>query len=266
MSKFGNTVGGVGFVLIGALLATQAQAQEWSGAPREAPRQGHDRVIIGIGAAAVPTYQGSDDYRTLPIPMIDIVSGPIYANLRNGVGVNVVDTPGFTFGGGVTFMPGYRRQDVPVGVDRLSVGAGARLYASFKAGGVVATLGGTQGFVGSTKGFIADASLSYPIMASPRLLVIPSVATTWADAKHNGRYFGIDTGEAFRSGLPQFRVGGGFKDVSALLTVNYRLTGRMNLSASGGVTSLLGDVKDSPLVAHATRPMGFLSLSYRFGD
>lgn len=225
-----------------------------------------DHLTLGVGVAHVPTYQGSDDYRTLPVPVIDLVSGPFYANLRDGVGIHVVSSDTLTIGGGVGVMPGYRRRDVPEGVDKLSFGAGARLFAKLNAGGVIATIGGMQGFAGGSKGFIADASLSYPIILSPRIQLIPSVGTSWADGKHNDRYFGIDAGEAAASGLPRFRAGSGFKDVSALMTANYRMTSRINLTASGGLTTLLGEVKDSPLVLRRTRPMGFLALTYRLGS
>lgn len=252
-------------MLTGLLLSCPAHAQDGDGAADSETRRSKDRTILGIGAAITPTYQGSDEYRVLPMPAIDIVSGPFYANLRNGIGLNVVDTDMLTIGGGVALMPGYRRRDVPDGVGRVSFGAGSRLFASLNAGGVVATVGGTKGFAGSTRGFIADASLAYPIMLSPRTILIPAIATTWADRRHNDRYFGIGPDESLASGLPRFRADSGFKDISAGLTVNYRLNARINLTASGGVTTLLGAVNDSPLVIRETQPTGFLSLSYRLG-
>jgi outer membrane protein len=53
------------------------------------------------------------------------------------------------------------------------------------------------------------------------------------------------------------------KDVSSLLTASYRLTDRISLSATGGVTSLIGDMKDSPFVEKKTQPYGILTLTYR---
>ena len=225
-----------------------------------------DHVVIGVGAVHAPAYQGADDYRTLPIPVVDIVRGPFFANLRNGVGIHVVDTPTVTLGGSVAFLPGYRRRDAPDGIGRLSAGAGGRLFATVRAGGLVATLGGTQGFAGGTQGFIADANLAYPIVAGARLMLIPAVATSWADAKHNDRYFGVSARQARASGLPEFQVGQGFKDVTASLTASYRLNDRISLSASAGATALLGDAADSPLVFHKVQPRGLLSLSYRLGS
>jgi outer membrane protein len=231
-----------------------------------AQAQEKDHIIVGVGASYAPTYQGADDYRLMPLPAIDVTWGPFFANLRNGIGVNAIDNDVITAGASVTFMQGYRRKDAPEGIGRVSVGAGGRAFVNLKAAGFIATIGATKGFAGGTKGVIADASLSYPIMLSSRLILIPTIGTTWADKKHNDRYFGVDAEQSLASGLPQFRAGSGFKDASALLSAQYRLTDRISLSASGGVTTLLGKVQDSPIVFHKTQPLGFLSLSYRFGS
>lgn len=236
----------------------------WGSAVRA--QEGRDHVVIGAGAGYAPAYQGADDYRVRPLPVIDVVWGPFFANLRNGIGINAIDTDVVAVGASVAIMPGYRRKDAPDGIGKVSFGAGGRGFVSFRAAGLVATLGVTKGFAGGTKGVIADASLSYPISVSSNLTLVPAIGTTWADKKHNNRYFGVDADQSLASGLPQFRPGSGFKDASATLTAQYRLTDRISLGASGGVATLLGKVKDSPIVFHRTQPLGFLSLSYRFGS
>ncbi|QSR19673.1 MipA/OmpV family protein [Novosphingobium sp. KA1] len=247
------------------LWAGSANAQQWGRLPTEQSSSADDdHVIIGVGAGYAPSYQGADDYRVLPMPAIDVDVGPFYANLRNGVGIKAVDTGKITLGGGVTVMPGYRSKDVPDGIGKLSIGVGGRLFASVNAGGVVATVGATKGFAGGTKGLLADASVSYPIPVTSRITVIPTVMTTWADSKYNNGYFGVSESQSLASGLSQFEMGSGFKDASAMLTVSYRMTDHIIVSASGGVTTLLGDVKDSPLVYHTTQPAGFMSVGYRF--
>lgn len=252
-------------ILVTTAGASAAHAQELEAVTGNLAQNASDRIVVGAGLAVVPTYQGSGRRRTLAVPTIDVVSGPFYINLRSGIGVHVIESKGFALGGGVALMPGYRQRDVPPGVDRLGVGAGARLFASVNRGGLFLTLGGTNGFAGSTKGFIADASLSYPIAISPTLRAVPSIAATWADGRHNNGYFGITGKEAATSGLRPFTGRRGFKDVSAAWMVNYRLNDRLSMAATGGVTSLVGKVADSPLVTRQTQPFGLFSLSYRVG-
>jgi len=249
-----------------ALLETTAQAQEGARvAQTEEPKQDRNHVIVGLGAAYAPAYEGADKYRALPIPAIDVQWGPFFVDLHNGVGINIVDTDFLTAGTSLMFMPGYRRGDAPQGIGKLSNGAGGRVFVSVKGGGFVATVGGTKGVSGGTKGTVADASLSYPISVTSRLTLIPTIGTTWADAKHNNRYFGVDAEQSFASGLPQFTPGSGIKDASAMISASYRLTDHFILGASAGATTLLNKVKDSPIVSHRNaRPMGFVSVSYLF--
>jgi outer membrane protein len=231
--------------------------------PTAAYAQDEDHIVLGVGVAATPAYQGSDDLRVLPLPAIDIKEGWFFANLRNGIGVAPISTENFDIGASLVFVPGYRRKDVPAGIDRLKDGIGARLFTNIRAGGVVATLGATKIVSGGTKGLVADASISYPIAVSSRFTLTPTIGTTWADRKYNDGYFSITRRESLATGLPQYTAGAGFKDVSGLLTASYRLTGRITLSATGGVTSLIGDAKDSPFVEKKTAPSGILTLTYR---
>jgi outer membrane protein len=228
-----------------------------------ADAQEQDHIILGVGGSVAPTYQGAKNDRVLPIPAIDIKQGPFFANLRNGVGIAPISNDVVTIGASVNFMQGYRARDVPYGVYALSDGVGARIFATIRAAGFVATIGATKGVLNGTKGAIVDASVSYPIQLSSEFSLTPTFGATWADRRHNDRYFGVSPIQALTSGLPQFDTGSGVKDISGTLTASYRLTDRITLSATGGVTSLVGAMKDSPLVFNKTQPFGFLMLTYR---
>lgn len=234
--------------------ATVAQAQEQSG----------NHVEIGAGMAVMPTYQGSGEYRVLPLPAVDIRQGWFFANLRDGVGIAPINTEHLTVGAGAVFVPGYRAKDVPEGIDKISDGVGARLFTTIRAGGLIATAGATQIVSGGAKGVVADGIVSYPVPVSDRFTMVPTIGTTWVNAKYGDRYFGVSVAESTASGLPQFGVGSGFKDVSGMLSASYRLTDRVTLNATGGVTALMGDFADSPIVEEKTQPFGFLAMSYRF--
>lgn len=251
-------------ILILSAWASGAHAQE------QASKQGRgdspssaNHVVLGVGVATTPAYQGSEDYRVLPLPAIDIKHGWFFANLRNGIGIAPIDTGKIAIGASVVFVQGYRKKDVPAGIDRLPDGVGARLFTTVRAGGFIATLGAVKIVSGGIKGLIADLSLSYPVQLSPRFTLAPSVGATWANETYNNRYFGISMAESLAAGLPRFSAGAGFKDVSGALTASYRLTNRISLSATANATTLLGKVKDSPIVEKNTAPFGILTLSYR---
>src|SRR5690554_1196248 len=75
----------------------------------------NDRMKIGAGAAVVPRFQGSDEYRVRSVPLIDFQKGRLFARTGDGIGLNIIQTPRFTVGGGVNWMTGYRSKDVPDG-------------------------------------------------------------------------------------------------------------------------------------------------------
>lgn len=247
------------------LTAAQAHAQDVDAAAAQdqTPRNS-DHIVLGMGALYAPAVEGGDKYRALPMPAIDIRQGRFFANMRDGVGAYIIDTDLVSVGASVTYTQGYRSKDVPTGVGAVNFGAGGRGFITVHDQGVVLTLGATQGFVGVTKGLVADASLSYPISVTPRFTIIPTVGTTWANAKFNNRYFGIDDVQSAASGLNTYTPGAGFKDATGSLTASYRLTDHLVLSASGMVTAVLGADSRSPLVTHKTQPAGFFSVAYRF--
>jgi outer membrane protein len=233
-------------------------------AAARAQERGQSRAVVGVAGIYAPAYQGAEDYRLLPFPVIDLKYGRFFASSRRGVGANLVDGDAVDVGVGVTFVPGYRRRDAPVGVGRLSGGAGARITADARAGMVMVSVGATRVLTGDADGTLLDATLAMPFRPTARLTVIPSVSTTWADGAYTRAYFGIDAGQAAASGLSVYRPGGGIKDVSASLSANYRLNDKVSLGATGVVSKLTGDARKSPIVFDPTQPAAFVSVSYRF--
>ena len=222
------------------------------------------RTTAGIGVAAVPAYQGADNYRVLPFPVLDVQVGQIFANVNNGIGIYVIDTPGLKMGGSVTFVQGYRDRDTPRGIDNLSDALGGRMFASVTLAGLRAQIGATRSIGGGTRGTVVDAQLAYPLRAGPKLLLIPTLSTSWANDKHMDRYFSVTPVESAASGLATYRASGGFKDVSAGVTANYRLAGRLNLTGSVTMIHLLDKAGNSPFVEKRWQPFSFVGLSYSF--
>lgn len=223
-----------------------------------------DHIVIGVGGMYQPAFVGARRYRARPLPMIDIKQGMFFANFQNGIGVAPVDNENLTVGVGLSMMDNYRRRDVPTGIDRVKFGAGVRGFVTVRQMGFEATAGLIQGVAGGTEGMIADFNLARPIMINQRMFLMPSVTVRWGNAKHNNRYYGVDEQESAASGLVQFRPGSGLLDAKADLGLMYRLTDRIGLGVIGGVSTPLGDNRDSPIVRKKTAPYGLGFISYRF--
>ena len=249
-----------GFALI-AMWHSAALAQE---GPPDGPPGGGDQFVIGAGGMYQPGYLGSDDYRFRPLPMVDIKYDRFFVNFQDGIGLNLIDDEDFTIGAGVTMADNYQASDAPEGMGKLSFGVGARGFVKVRQAGFEATLGGMQIFQGSTGGFVADATISRPIFINQSFMLMPSVGVRWADAKHNDRYFGVTAAQSTASGLPEFSTGSGFLDAKAELGSMYMVTDRISLGVNAGVTTLLGDVRHSPIVERRTSPYALAFVGYRF--
>ena len=101
-------------------------------------------------------------------------------------------------------------------------------------------------------------------MVNERLFINPTIGARWANGRHNNRYFGINAQQSEASGLAEFSTGSGMLDAKFDVGVQYRLTEHLGLGVVGGVTTLLGDVKNSPIVEKKTAPyaIGFISYSF----
>jgi outer membrane protein len=250
-------------IVVTAALHSNANAQSPVQTQAQARSQNQDHVVLGAGVVVAPTYQGSSNTRVLPIPAIDIRQDWFTASLRNGVGIVPFAGQNFEMGVSAVFVQGYRQKDVPRGIDKLKGALGARIFANARAAGFVATAGVVKVATGAQKGVLADVTLSYPVPVSSRFTLAPSISATWASRKYNDGYFGISEPEALASGLSRFSARSGFKDSSTMLTATYRLSDRLTLSATGGVTALIGDAKNSPLVDNPTQVSGVLAITYR---
>jgi outer membrane protein len=75
-----------------------------------------------------------------------------------------------------------------------------------------------------------------------------NVSTTYASEDYMSTYFGIDGGDAARSGLKTFDADEGFKDVGFGLTANYHPWQNWGLMGILRYTRLIGDAADRPVV------------------
>ncbi|WP_211109659.1 MipA/OmpV family protein [Azospirillum oleiclasticum] len=227
-------------------------------------QKGQNRWIFGAGVAMAPRYQGSDRYEAQPLPLIDVRVGRFFAKVGDGIGVTVIETPTFTAGVSVNWLQGYDADDVPDGVQGVDSALGARVFVSARLKGFVATLAATQAVTDTDRGLLINAGVAYPIRATERLTITPSLGATWGSRTYMDGYFGIDTSEATASGLPRYRPSSGLKDLSFRVAANYRITDSISLAASIGVTQLLDRAADSPIVEKKTQPIGLVGLTYSF--
>jgi outer membrane protein len=223
-----------------------------------------DHVTIGLGAASMPSYKGSDERKTKVVPLVDVQKGRFFAKTGVGIGMNLYEDSRFTIGASVNWMNGYEAEDAPAGIGEVKDALGGRVFVTTRLGGASVTFSATQALTENERGLQLDARVSYPWRATERLTVVPSVTISAGNAKYMNSYFGIDAGRSARSGLAPYTMKGGLKETTVGVLANYKLTDRWALTGGLVAGQLLGDAADSPIVKRKSSATGILGLTYAF--
>jgi MipA family protein len=232
---------------------------------------------IGAGAGVRPDYQGSDDYEAVPLWNLRVgdlyhpetfvqVFGPRLTS-------NLLPHDHWRLGIAGQFIE--ERDDVEDDrIDDLrSVDASALLgliagydLLADPQQDLVLELEGRQD-VADDNGFLGTIRGRYGSPFAQQWRLDALVETTWASEDYMSSYFGIDAGDAARSGLDQFNADEDFKDVTFGGSLTYRFLENWSATATGTYTRLLGDAEDSPVVedrGDEDQIFGGVLVNYRF--
>lgn len=94
--------------------------------------------------------------------------------------------------------------------------------------------------------------------------VSASVGITLANRAYNQAYFGVSPRESLSSINPEYRPGGGLKDIHASVRWNYAFTPSWMLVSQAGFSRLKGHAGRSPLIERRDNYNLSTALAYRF--
>ena len=256
-----------------ALIPASAAAQD---APAsEQPGQG-DTVFVGLGVAAVPRFEGGDSYRPVPLPVLRANRQYRYISVEGPVTrVNIVNSPDFEFGPLLNIVlnrSGNLGSDAVEQLESVKAAAEAgafvaRSWQVSKTGRVRLSVEASHDFTGVHDGWQAKALVGFATRLSPRFDLGAAATVGFADTGYAETYFAVTPEGAAASGLAQYELGSGIKDVGLGVTARYSLSRRMSLVAIGSYRRLLGEFADSPIVAVEGSPnqlFAGLALGYAF--
>jgi outer membrane scaffolding protein for murein synthesis (MipA/OmpV family) len=273
---------------LAACLASPAYAQSQPSTPAlPSPDElaSKDTLTVGLGAAIVPDYEGSDDYRIVPAGAIrgryhgisfttrgtylyvdvmpdrgkvDFDLGPI-AGVRMNRRKNIEDDV-------VKLLPNLKRAIEVGGFAGVSVHGLTNPYdtLSFRLDALFD--------VGSAhESTVISPTVEFSTPISQTTYVGASVGLEFAGNKYADYYFGITPADSLDTGglLPVYNPDGGLKNWKMGVLVNQSLSGSLlhgvSLFGLGQYTRLTGDFKRSPVVAQrgsASQWVGALGLAY----
>lgn len=237
--------------------AQPAEAQDW-------------RVTLGAGAMLAPTYLGSDEYEVDALPLVDIrYSDLLFLSTRDGLGANLLRGERLTAGPVLKYRFGRDQDDDDAlrGLGDVDPAGEAGAFLKYRVAKLSFGTELRQGF-GGHEGLIGDLWVNRRFDAGDKWEFNVGPKLTMASGDFTETYFGIDAGQAARSGYNRYEADGVFVSYGLNASAGYKLTPQVRLGAFAGIEQIAGDAADSPIVdqaGSATQARFGATLTYSFG-
>lgn len=207
---------------------------------------------LGVGAAMVPDYEGSEDTTVVPGILFSAVwdEGYFIKTAGTALRANVLADKMWSVGPALQYRM-TRDDDVDnTAVSRMqkidsTVEGG--IFAGFNNAGKDASIQWVTDLSDEHDGSLITLAAGYRIKKGD-YKIRGGVSTTYADDDYMDTYFSVNAANVGTSGLPFYKAEAGVKDIGVDLTVSSGISDNWDLSGTLGVKSLLGDAKDSPVV------------------
>lgn len=258
-------------VLLPYAMATPAQRETEDTAPdrpREAASEGDWSVRLGIGAIQHPEYPGADSHDTAVLPLIDARYGEsLYISTARGIGWNAIHTDKFTIGPFIAYAGGRDDKGPLAPLAEVDGGALGGVRIHFEAGRL--HLGAEVGSAlsGDIDGERVRLRVTWRDALSDSLRYAIGPRIQWVDDDWNEALFSLSAAEADQIGLSPYAADGGVSTAGLQARLTRDLTPRWSATAILGMSEMLGDAADSPIVddvGDETQLSGGLLLAYRF--
>ncbi|MFN0192485.1 MAG: MipA/OmpV family protein [Aestuariivirga sp.] len=238
-------------------------------------------VKLGVGAAALPDYEGSNEYTFIPFPSFEIEhEGFKLKSSRLGVEADLIPILGLDAGPIVRYNFG---RDSGVDDDVVSllpeIGESVEV-GGYIAGGLPLNLLGLdsnsilfarvdviQGLDGGHEGLTADVATGLITDFSDQFSLITAATASFMSGGYADSMFGISAAGSAASGLAAYDPDGGLKDVGVAFIATYEWTDNWSGTLIGSYKRLVGDAADSPIVKDRGSPDQFfagVSIGYAF--
>jgi len=237
-------------IVILAGIASGALAQDVDVPAAEAT--GAKENIVGLGIGFAPDYEGSDDMKAVPLLQARF-------NFANGMNLGLFGNtlrfdmcPDTTWNVGPMLRYRAERDDVDNDkVDRMesvdaAIEAGA--FLNYNIANWVVLFSAATDVSDAHDGSVFDFGVGYRQPLNTQTMLTLFAKGSYASEDYMETYFGVDRGDAVRSGLQPYEADAELKDVALGGLLQYNIDARWGVLGLLQYTKLLGDAADSPLV------------------
>ncbi|PAT00754.1 MAG: hypothetical protein BSR46_01220 [Candidatus Dactylopiibacterium carminicum] len=255
-----------------------AHAQTTTAAPATKTDAASDdgwKFMIGAGAANRPKYPGASERKTQFVPMISASYGRYFiggvpgSGAPAGLGAHLYRSTNTRIGlaVGVGFSKARKESDDERlrGLGDIDNATRAALFASHTMLGWLTFAGSVSADVsGKDQGVLATFDVEGKYRVTERLALSAGPGLTWADSDYTQTFFGIDSGQSARSGLPTYTAKSGLNLLRFSVGAEYALDRQWGLAARASFARLQGDAADSPITASRAQNTYGIFATYRF--
>lgn len=278
------------FALAMAVASSAATAQ----APTVNPMPDGSRdMYAGLGAVSRPRYEGADSSKlsVLPVLQVQWSNGVFISGMS--AGMHLSSSPTIEFGpmlnvhphrdqsGSGNIVDSLQASNIPSVVPvservyrggplagmqdvrtRVEGGAFLNYYLAPEWRLTSSVLFGSGNERDGARMELGVQRLAFQV--APHHTVSFNANVTLVDADYNRAYFGVSPFDSWRSGNPEYRPGGGLKDVRVGARWNWALSPTWMLTTNVQATRLVGAARHSPLVERPNNVTVSAAFAYRF--
>ena len=225
-------------------------------------------VTVGFGFYSSPNYEGGKKYTTRATPFLNFKFKNISINPITGVRANFIKRENWSGGFGLGGNFGrYAKQDQHLsGIGNVSGTLESIVFAKYKRQFYSLNYAlYTDILQNGHKGSYIKGSLDtgFPLLDTGTF-VRTSLSMTLADKNYLDSFFRVSPDQSLSSGLPEYSLSPGLKDIAANFLMIHKLNDRVSLSGSLSYKELMGEVAKSPIVQKKSLVSGGISLNYRY--
>lgn len=232
---------------------------------------------VGLGAGLAPDYEGSDDYKFVPLWNFradNLYHPDTYVQvLATRARSNLLPNENWRLGPVLQYIP--ERNDVHDNrVDDLqsvdasvmvgAVGGYELKLAEKSAAGIEIE---ARQDVSGGNGYLATLRGTYRAPVGDKMRFSGGIESTYASEDYMSSYFGINAKNSQRSNLDKYNADAGIKDIGLNVSLTYAVFDNFTLTGLGQYNLLVGNAADSPIVDDRGSENQFfagLLVGYRF--
>jgi MipA family protein len=250
-----------------ALAAPSAFAQGF-GTVSLATSPNSDSGTAGTAVISTYQYQGSDERRTLVLPVLNYQwANGWFAGISNGIGYNFSQSEQLQYGLRLTADGGRKtkRSIALRGMSDINAAAEGGAFLNYSPiQGLILNSSVRYGAGSDHKGVVVDLGADYTTAIAENWYFNAGTAITFTNANYMQSFFGVTGAQSTTSGYATRTADAGARDVRAKVALTYSINPKTSITGAVSVSSLLNDAKNSALTRKQTSGSGVVAVNYMF--